>query len=110
MTMTACINGAYDLALFEKGVNENIEPTRIRAVVQNTLLQFVNEMQEGGHALHVVDHTIMEKRKGIQRVISQNDVEEKVMNIMKTNRGRELIGLFNPLICSSCKQHHGRAS
>lgn len=97
-TMRSCINGSYDDRFFGDAESEYSEQKRLRAVVQNTLLQFSDAMQTDGHAKHIVDKALSESKRPDSRDISQSDFEDEVVDLMRRNRGRELIGMYNPLI------------
>ena len=90
----AAVRGIYDGSFFGRAETDDGHRKRLRAVVQNTLLGFSEQMRKHGHALEIVDgptdHDLGQ--------ISRSDYAEKVKNLMVRSRGCELPGTYNPLI------------
>lgn len=104
ITMRSSINGAYDDNFFNSDGKSDENQKRLRAVIQNTLMQYSDEMHELGHESHIVDdrsddedvsddETVQHPRK-----ITQTAFENRVMKLMKHARGCELMGTYNPMI------------
>ncbi|KAI1521740.1 interferon-induced GTP-binding protein Mx, partial [Pyrenophora tritici-repentis] len=67
---------------------------RLRAVLQNTLIDFAEDMRKKGHT-----HTITDgDPTTLPFHISRSDYVAKVTRLLKRSRGRELPGTFDPLI------------
>ncbi|KAK7524157.1 dynamin family protein [Phyllosticta citriasiana] len=71
---------------------------RLRAVVQDILSQFAEDMRNKGEYERIVDNTNMSKDKISRREIARSEYLENVKELMKRNRGCELSGTFNPMI------------
>ncbi|KAJ8132968.1 hypothetical protein O1611_g656 [Lasiodiplodia mahajangana] len=110
----ASIDGNYTDAFFANMDTANRYPKRLRAVVQNTLLDFAEKMHIYGHARIIqeeeegYDEESDEEYEGEERYeasvvsdircVSRTKYIEEVRDIMKESRGRELPGTYNPLI------------
>ncbi|KAJ2998138.1 hypothetical protein NUW58_g419 [Xylaria curta] len=93
-TMNACIDGNYTDPFFNR--TDTPSQKRLRAVVQNTLIDFAKRMHTDGHA-----RIILEDEQEIavdSRSILRSEYVKEVKVVMKENRGRELPGSYNPLI------------
>ncbi|ETS74022.1 hypothetical protein PFICI_13888 [Pestalotiopsis fici W106-1] len=95
------IDGTYTDRFF--GSRKKLEgyATRLRAVVQNRLLDFRDEMLSNGQSQRIIDPDTEagdeDERSESPRIPRAQYVEE-VAHRLKYSRGRELPGLFNPLI------------
>lgn len=106
----ASIDGNYTDPFFVNIDTSNQYPKRLRAVVQNTLLDFAEQMRTEGHA-----RIILEKKPSPvadSRCISRSEYLKEVKDVMKESRGRELLGSYNPLIVAElfskqCKPWEG---
>ncbi|KAF4943639.1 hypothetical protein FSARC_14867 [Fusarium sarcochroum] len=98
---TQAVNGTYIDNFF--GNRNNIEKfrTRLRAVVQNRLREFGEEMRLNGQKQHIVDSESEDENgreiRDLPRIPRSQYVEE-ITSRFKFNKGRELPGLFDPLI------------
>jgi GTP-binding protein EngB required for normal cell division len=75
--------------------------SRLRAVVQNRLQEFADEMRESGQRQCIVDSESDDEgsyKAGGVTQISRSEYIQDVANRLKFCKGRELPGLFNPLI------------
>lgn len=99
--ITQAVEGTYTHRFF--GNRKNIEKfcTRLRAVVQSLLCGFAEEMRLSGQRQYIVDSE-SEGEDGLELRdsprVSRSDYVESVANRLKFRKGRELPGLFNPLI------------
>ncbi|KAI1144905.1 P-loop containing nucleoside triphosphate hydrolase protein [Nemania diffusa] len=93
----ASIDGNYTGPFFVTSDNCTQYFRRLRAVVQNTLMDFAKEMRTRGQAKRIVEHDVDDITGGL-RSISRNQYIEEVKIIMRESRGRELPGSYNPLI------------
>lgn len=99
--MTQAVEGTYTDPFFgsrEKKIKFN---TRLRAVVQNRLREFAEEMRLNGQSQYIVDSESEDEGdrelRDLPR-ISRSEYVEDVAKRLKFSKGRELPGLFNPLI------------
>lgn len=93
----AAVDGVYGDEYFGDPMTPEGEGKRLRAVIQDTLLNFAEEMCRYGHQRKIVDdgiETIDETGGNINRSKYLDHVRE----LMRRTRGRELPGTFNPLI------------
>ncbi|KAI0864276.1 P-loop containing nucleoside triphosphate hydrolase protein [Xylaria cubensis] len=95
----ASIDGNYTDPFFFTSDNCTQYSRRLRAVVQNTLMDFAKEMRARGQAKRIIEHDVNTvDDTGDMRSISRNQYIEEVKIIMRESRGRELPGSYNPLI------------
>jgi len=102
------IDGVYTDGFFAGTKASEAYSRRLRAVVQNTLSDFAEQMREEGHARIIQDHRV----NCDSRTVSRSDYIEEVKVLMKESRGRELPGTYNPLIVTElfskqCKPWEG---
>lgn len=99
--MTQAIEGTYTNSFFGNPRHRDMYPRRLRAVVQNRLLEFSQEMRFSGQSLFICD-TEDEAEEDSQLIesprISRSEYAQGVTQRLKFGKGRELPGLFNPLI------------
>lgn len=98
MLMQASIDGTYLAAFFGTSDTEEGYSKRLRAVVQNILKDFAQEMRLRGHAVALVDHAPNQEESlnTAPRLTSREDFLKYVEIRLNRNRGRELPGTFNP--------------
>jgi hypothetical protein len=96
--MQASIDGTYHAAFFGSSDTEEGYSKRLRAVVQNILKDFAQEMRLRGHAVALVDHAPNQEdtQNTFPRPTSREEFLKYVEIRMNRNRGRELPGTFNP--------------
>ncbi|KAI2622504.1 P-loop containing nucleoside triphosphate hydrolase protein [Hypoxylon sp. NC1633] len=94
--LKAAIDGVYTDGFFARSKLSEGYSKRLRAVVQNTLSDFAEQMRTEGHARIIRDSSSLENVD--DRYISRSDYIEEVKVLMKESRGRELPGTYNPLI------------
>ena len=90
----AAIGGMYGDPFFGAAMTEEGYQKRLRAVVQNTLIDFAEQMQKEGHAKEIVETA----SKDHPRQISRSQYADAVNVVMERSRGCELPGTYNPLI------------
>ena len=88
--LKAAIDGVYTDVLFR-----DVE-MRLRAVVQNTLSDFAQQMRHRGHTKIIQDDPACSEDD--DRVILRSTYMEEVKRLVRESRGRELPGTYNPLI------------
>ncbi|KAI6082444.1 P-loop containing nucleoside triphosphate hydrolase protein [Hypoxylon rubiginosum] len=93
--LKAAIDGVYTDGFFANAEHSQAYDKRLRAVVQNTLSDFAEQMRTEGHARIIRDSLASENG---DRCVSRFDYVEEVKALMKEARGRELPGTYNPLI------------
>ena len=92
--ITAAADGRYFDPFFGDASTVDGYQKRLRAVVQNTLTTFAEDMRNKGQKYSILDDGIAE----YAHQISRSDYISKVKLLLKRNRGRELPGTFDPLI------------
>jgi GTP-binding protein EngB required for normal cell division len=95
--MKAAVDGIYNDAFFGRAQEESGYQKRIRAVVQNTLTEFEEQMRKKGQTRVVVESSTTTSLLAPGE-ISRSDYIMEVKNLMRKSRGRELPGTFSPLI------------
>lgn len=99
--VTQAVDGSYTDRFFGNRKNYYKFDTRLRAVVQNRLHEFAEEMRLSGQRKHIVDsESEGEDSREIldSPQISRSEYLEDVARRLKFSKGRELPGLFNCLI------------
>ena len=97
--MKAAVDGVYADEYFGDALTLSGYNKRIRAVVQNLLLEFAEDMRDNGQDKVIVDGEITAKTsRASPEKISRSSFLEEVRELMTRSRGRELPGTFNPLI------------
>lgn len=99
--VTLAVDGTYTHRFF--GNHNDIKgfQTRLRAVVRNRLSEFADEMRLSGQKQYIVDSESEDEGNGEvpdSPKISRSQYVADVANRIKYAKGRELPGLFNPLI------------
>ena len=96
----AAIDGGYDNPFFGDSRSDLGYSKRLRAVIQNLNLDYAKEMRVRGHHRRIIDEGIefAENDIGKGTVITRTDFEAEILDLLKSSRGRELPGMFNPLI------------
>ncbi|RSL38023.1 hypothetical protein CEP53_015254 [Fusarium sp. AF-6] len=101
--VTQAVEGTYTDHFFGNRKKKDKFSTRLRAVVQNRLGEFAEEMRLNGRSQLIIDSE--SEDEGGREIcdlprISRSKYVEGVANRLKYSKGRELPGLFNPLIVS----------
>ncbi|KAF2101268.1 hypothetical protein NA57DRAFT_34762 [Rhizodiscina lignyota] len=95
------IDGTYTHPFFEDAMTENGYQKRLRAVIQNTLTTFAEDIRARGHTYDILeanndDHSSHDDHGHMQRITREAYLVQAI-NRLRRSRGRELSGLFNPL-------------
>ena len=101
--VTQAVEGTYTDPFFGDRKDDRNFRTRLRAVVQNRLGVFEEQMRLSGQNQHIVDSDSEgEDGRDIRDSppIPRTKYVKDVAKRLKFNKGRELPGLFNPLIVS----------
>ena len=93
----AAVDGIYNDGFFGSAKTDEGYRKRLRAVVQNSLTDFQEEMRWKGQARSIVESE-SNSPDGTSGEISRSDYIDEVKELMWRSRGRELSGTFNPLI------------
>ena len=96
----AAIDGGYDNSFFGDSRSDLGYSKRLRAVIQNLNLDFAKEMRVHGHHRRIIDEGTESVERDIsnRKVITRTAFEAEILDLLKSSRGRELPGMFNPLI------------
>jgi GTPase SAR1 family protein len=97
----ASIDGLYNSDYFGNAKSNEGYQKRLRAVIQNSFLDFADKMRQKGHAHDIVegsDQNSNDTSSEKSRKISRNQYMEEVKLLMRRSRGCELPGTFNPQI------------
>ena len=106
------INGIYTHRFFGDSMSDKGYDSRLRAVIQNTLLEFADEIRQKGHRVKIVDvasvDTTLSKDgdDDVPKKQVRSEVIDDVQTLMHRTRGRELPGTFNPQIIGELFHHH----
>lgn len=94
----AAVDGVYVDEYFGDPMTPKGESRRLRAVIQDLLLRFAEDMRRNGQYQEII-HDSDEVADGyVGRIIRHSDYLDHVRDLMRRTRGRELPGTFNPLI------------
>ncbi|KAI9845871.1 MAG: hypothetical protein M1838_001526 [Thelocarpon superellum] len=103
----AGIDGTYGDSFFGDPLSIEGYNKRLRSVIQNLNLDFQESMHTKGHRWHIVDRVdqlATANRHASNHLdvhpekITRDDFVDKVRYLLQRSRGRELPGMFNPLI------------
>ncbi|KAI6081332.1 P-loop containing nucleoside triphosphate hydrolase protein [Hypoxylon rubiginosum] len=99
MLLTEAKDGFYRHKFFGSARDDEGLRKRLRAVVQNTLTDFSQEMRIRGQARHIVEtlSPIPMPWTGRKQILRSEYLKE-VKDLMRRTRGCELPGTYNPLI------------
>lgn len=93
----AAIDGFYNDPFFGSVKAKDGYKKRLRAVVQNTLIDYEERMRLHGQT-NIIIESVSEFKGSTPGRISLEEYAEGVRDLMRKSRGRELPGTFNPLI------------
>jgi hypothetical protein len=101
--MTQAVDGIYTDPFFGNRQNKGKFHTRLRAVVFSQLKDFGDEMQMRGQSEYIIDSE--GEDEGVLQDsdaprVARSQYIERTASLLKSGKGRELPGLFNPLIVS----------
>ena len=95
--MKAAVDGIYNDPFFGSAKTEEGYQKRLRAVVQNTLTDFEEDMRLKGQTRVIIEPPL-KNQVLTSGEISRPDYIDEVRDLMRRSRGCELPGTFNPLI------------
>ena len=104
--LSSASNGVYDQDFFGDARTDVGFKNRLRAVVQDLLLDYAQAMRTDGHLEQIIsdDEDNIDGRVNIgkptfsRRSTLRSEYMEAVSELMRRTRGRELPGTFNPMI------------
>lgn len=106
--VNAAVDGTYGNGFFGDPRSVEGYSKRLRAVIQNLNMEFAEIMRTQGHRRHIVDQVNSNTPLSIRsetspdfpepEIISRAKFLDEVTELLKRSRGRELPGMFNPLI------------
>jgi len=94
----AAVDGVYVDEFFGDAMTIEGFKKRLRAMVQDVLLNFAADMRREGHSQEVTEEALPRKRASTPNKISRSDFLASVGDLVRRSRGCELPGTFNPLI------------
>lgn len=95
--MKAALDGIYNDCLLGSAKTEEGYRKRLRAIVQDSLTDFQEEMRSKGQARFIVESE-PNSSDGTLSEISRSDYINEVKELMRRSQGRELPGTINPLV------------
>ncbi len=94
----AAVDGVYVHEFFGVAMTPAGFRKRLRAVVQDILLNFAEDMGCEGHSQEITGDDSPQNKTSVPEKISRSDFLKHVRELMRRSRGCELPGTFNPLI------------
>ncbi|KAI1408675.1 P-loop containing nucleoside triphosphate hydrolase protein [Hypoxylon sp. FL1857] len=96
------INGTYSGAFFEDAETSQGYQERIRAVIQNMNKVFADELVKRGHRREI--SSAKSQSSANPELITRDKFLDHVENMMQRTRGRELPGIFSPMVVADLFQ------
>ena len=99
----AAVDGTYNNIFFGDAKTKAGYQKRIRAVVQNLNQSFAETIAREGHRYTITDSSIEsppKTRRSNVKTLTRAKFLDRIEDLMKRTRGRELPGTFNPMIIS----------
>ncbi|KAF4981260.1 hypothetical protein FZEAL_2886 [Fusarium zealandicum] len=93
----AATEGTYTNPFFENATSVAGYQKRFRAVIQNLGIEFAEQISKEGRSLRICD----ENQDDVDRedsTVTKDEYIDKIVKLMRRSRGRELPGMFNPMI------------
>lgn len=95
----AALDGSYGHGFFGDPRSSEGYTKRLRAVVQNLNKDFAETVRLHGQKRRILDiQTDASKSRADKKTISRADFVDEIKELLSVTRGRELPGMFNPLI------------
>jgi len=94
----AAVDGIYVHEFFGDAMTLTGFRKRLRAMVQDVLLDFAQDMRREGHSQEITEDASPQNTASAPKKISRSDFLDHVRELVKRSRGCELPGTFNPLI------------
>ncbi|KJZ77022.1 hypothetical protein HIM_03343 [Hirsutella minnesotensis 3608] len=96
--LRAAVDGNYSDKFFLAANTDEGYHRRLRAVVQNTLTEFRDQMSQHGHSRYIVEEGDKDRHSLASNEVMRSDYVQEVRTLMRRSRGCELPGTFNPLV------------
>ncbi|KAJ4208719.1 hypothetical protein NW767_001829 [Fusarium falciforme] len=93
----AATEGNYTNPFFEDAMSKKGYQKRLRAVIQNLALDFARDLDERGMYIRISDKKVP-GFAGENPTTTRQGYLDKIVKLMERSRGRELPGMFNPMI------------
>ena len=95
----AALDGSYGHSFFGGPRSVDGYTRRLRAVVQNLNVEFAESLRLRGHQRRIVENDVRSNgQTADMKTISRADFIDEIRELLSITRGRELPGMFNPLI------------
>lgn len=94
----SAVDGVYGDSFFGNARDDEGYHKRLRAVVQNTLEDFAQDMRKNGQAREIVDFYSEGMEDKMTPQVLRSDYLAEVRRLMRRTRGCELPGTYNPLV------------
>lgn len=104
----AAIDGVCSQEFFGDAMTPGGHSKRLRASVQNLLLQFAKDIRFEGQDRVIIDDNSDRSADPKRGEISRSAFIDIVRELMNRSRGRGLPGTFNPLIIGDLFYHHSK--
>jgi GTPase SAR1 family protein len=99
--LRAAVDGNYNDPFFGNAESDSGYHRRFRAVIQNLGDRFAEDLKQHGQRLQIVDRV---DHSSNNNGITRSAYIEKIVHLMKRSRGRELPGMFDPMIVTTLFQ------
>lgn len=100
----SAVKGTYDDPFFGDPTTEEGYSKRLRAIAQNTGIEFANLMSKEGHFKEIVEEKPANQNKAPPFKVTRDERLQDVGLLMKRTRGCELPGTFKPEIIGNLFQ------
>ncbi|KAL8852805.1 MAG: hypothetical protein Q9221_002314 [Calogaya cf. arnoldii] len=94
----AAVDGVYDDEFFGDPMGPEGEGKRLRAVIQDLLMRFADDVRQNGHKWEIIKDGVEVASSHVNGTIRHSNYVNHVLDLMRRTKGRELPGTFNPLI------------
>jgi len=95
----AALDGSYGHSFFGESRSADGHTKRLRAVVQNLNVEFAESIRLQGQQRRIVEGNISSPDPATNmKTVSRADFIDEIRELLIITRGRELPGMFNPLI------------
>ena len=105
----AALDGSYGHSFFGDPRSANGYTKRLRAVVQNLNVEFAESIRLKGQQRRIVEGNISSANSATNsKIVSRADFTDEIRELLTITRGRELPGMFNPLIVGDLFREHSQ--
>jgi len=95
----AALNGSYEHSFFGEPRSVDGYTKRLRAVVQSLSVEFAESIRLRGQQQRIVEGDIRPSKSAEgMKTVSRAEFIDKIRELLIITRGRELPGMFNPLV------------